>query len=70
MLKIRYKTCSGYCPGLDDVENTLQYKNLFNIGPHETRAPLTDKKDDELLKKLRFDCQVTMDYYVDNSIKC
>nr|AIW06445.1 putative isopenicillin-n-synthase [Haeckelia rubra] len=47
----------GYCPGLDDVEHTLQYKNLYNIGPHETRAPMTDKNDDDKMAKLRYDCQ-------------
>jgi len=45
----------GYCPGLDDVENTLQYKNLYNIGPHETRAASVES--DNILEKLRYDCQ-------------
>jgi len=45
----------GYCPGLDDVENTLQYKNLYNIGPHETRA--ASFESDNILEKLRYDCQ-------------
>jgi len=45
----------GYCPGLDDVENTLQYKNLYNIGPHETRA--ASFESDDILEKLRYDCQ-------------
>ena len=45
----------GYCPGLDDVENTLQYKNLYNIGPHETRAASVESED--IFQKLRYDCQ-------------
>nr|AIW06426.1 putative isopenicillin-n-synthase [Bathyctena chuni] len=47
----------GYCPGLDDVENTLQYKNLYNIGPHETRAPTFKQDDSDIYAKLRYDCQ-------------
>jgi len=35
--------------------NTLQYKNLYNIGPHETRAASVDS--DNILEKLRYDCQ-------------
>nr|AIW06439.1 putative isopenicillin-n-synthase [Thalassocalyce inconstans] len=45
----------GYCPGLDDVDSTLQYKNVFNIGPHEVRAPFTGSLDDAL-EKLRYEC--------------
>jgi len=45
----------GYCPGLDDVENTLQYKNLYNIGPHETRGASVES--DNVMEKLRYDCQ-------------
>nr|AIW06475.1 putative isopenicillin-n-synthase [Ctenophora sp. C WRF-2014] len=44
----------GYCPGLDDVEATLQYKNVFNIGPHETRGAYQEKNS--ALEKLRYDC--------------
>nr|AIW06432.1 putative isopenicillin-n-synthase [Bathocyroe fosteri] len=47
----------GYCPGLDDVETTLQYKNIFNIGPHETRIPVDDKDHDSFMEKLRYDVQ-------------
>nr|AIW06425.1 putative isopenicillin-n-synthase [Ctenophora sp. B WRF-2014] len=47
----------GYCPGLNDVESTLQFKNVFNIGPHETRAPFYDETEDSALEKLRYDCQ-------------
>nr|AIW06433.1 putative isopenicillin-n-synthase [Ctenophora sp. T WRF-2014] len=45
----------GYCPGLDDVDATLQYKNLFNIGPHETRAPISEDNILTGMDKLRYD---------------
>nr|AIW06435.1 putative isopenicillin-n-synthase [Ctenophora sp. T WRF-2014] len=44
----------GYCPGLDDVDATLQYKNLFNIGPHETRVPI-ERDSLSPMDKLRYD---------------
>nr|AIW06440.1 putative isopenicillin-n-synthase [Thalassocalyce inconstans] len=47
----------GYCPGLDDIDATLQYKNIFNIGPHETRAPFFDNSLDDATEKLRYDVQ-------------
>merc|ERR1712139_682948 len=47
----------GYCPGLDDIEATLQYKNICNIGPHEKRAPFFDNKLDDATEKLRYDVQ-------------
>nr|AIW06441.1 putative isopenicillin-n-synthase [Lampocteis cruentiventer] len=46
----------GYCPGLDDVEATLQYKEVFNIGPHETRAPFYDDSLSSDLEKLKYEC--------------
>jgi len=47
----------GYCPGLDDIDATLQYKNIYNIGPHETRAPFFDNTLDSATEKLRYDVQ-------------
>jgi len=43
----------GYCPGLDDVDTTLQFKNVFNIGPHEVRYPTPQSED--ALEKLRYE---------------
>nr|AIW06476.1 putative isopenicillin-n-synthase [Lampea lactea] len=47
----------GYCPGLDDVHSTLQFKNVFNIGPHETRVPFNNETMDSDMEKLRYEVQ-------------
>jgi len=44
----------GFCPGVDDVDATLQFKDVFNIGPHETRAVRPDNLDTPL-EKMRYE---------------
>jgi len=44
----------GFCPGVDDVDSTLQFKDVFNIGPHETRAVRPDNLDTPL-EKMRYE---------------
>ena len=47
----------GFIPGVDDVHATLQFKDIYNIGPHETRPARPDNYDnlESPLEKMRYD---------------
>jgi len=47
----------GFCPGVDDVDATLQFKDVFNIGPHETRGMKGDASKKTPLENMRYEVQ-------------